>query len=107
MFYSSSVRQVVTTALPQLRATQATNLALVISAILITRSLCLSELARAYPRTQQPRAPAPTHDVLHRLKRQWRFLNNDRVNPLARQRARLPYTVAHVGTPQWLARAID
>ena len=36
-------------ALPGLVPTQATNLALLVSAILAKRTLCLSELARAYP----------------------------------------------------------
>lgn len=37
--------------LPVLLPTQATNLALLVSALLATRSSCLSELARAYPRS--------------------------------------------------------
>jgi hypothetical protein len=107
MRYYTRVRLAVNTALPTLRATQATNLALLISAILIKRTLCLSELARAYPRSDQRRVPAPKHDLLHRLKRLWRFLNNDRLDPLALQLAMLPFTIAHLGHPRWLALAID
>jgi len=40
-------------AAPFLVSTQATNLALLTSAILKKRTLCLSELARAYPTPQQ------------------------------------------------------
>ena len=52
--------------LPVLLPTQATNLALLVSALLAKRSSCLSELARAYPRPalEQRRVPAPKHDLL-------------------------------------------
>jgi hypothetical protein len=64
--------------LPLLLPTQATNLALLVSALLAKRSSCLSELARAYPRSapEQRRVPAPKHDLLYRLKWLWRFLDN-------------------------------
>jgi hypothetical protein len=107
MPYYNRIWRAVNTALPALRATQATNLALLISAILIKRTLCLSELARAYPRSDHRRIPAPKHDLLHRLKRLWRFLNNDRLDPLALQLAILPFTIAHLGHPRWLGLAID
>ncbi len=107
MRYYTRVQRAVNMVLPTLRSTQATNLALLISAILIKRTLCLSELARAYPRSNQRRTAAPKHDLLHRLKRLWRFLNNDRIDPLAVQLAMLPHTVARLGDPQWLAFAID
>lgn len=48
--------------LPVLLPTQATNLALLVSALLAKRSSCLSELARAYPRTaldQRRAGPSP------------------------------------------------
>jgi hypothetical protein len=59
-------------AAPFLVPTQATNLALLVSAILKKRSLCLSELARAYPTPEEragwllPRArpPAPPKEAL-------------------------------------------
>ncbi len=98
--YYTRVRWAVNTALPTLRATQATNLALLSSAILIKRTVCLSELARAYPRSDQCRVPAPKHNLLHRLKRLWRFLNNDRVDPVAIQLAVLPHTIARLGYPR-------
>ncbi len=60
MRYSTRVRCAVNTVLPTLRATQATNLALLVSAILIKRTLCLSELARAYPRATFRRVHAPS-----------------------------------------------
>ena len=52
-------------AAPFLVPTRLTNLALLVSAILIKkRTLCLSELARAYPATpQERRADAPKHDL--------------------------------------------
>ncbi len=107
MRYYTRVRAAVNTVLPSLRTTQATNLALLISAILLKRTLCLSELARAYPSPVQRRVTAPKHDLLHRLKRLWRFLNNDRLDPLAVQLALLPHTIARLGYPHWLALAID
>ncbi len=45
--------------------------------------------------------------MLHRLKRLWRFLNNDRIDPVAVQRALLPHTLACLNYPHWLAFAID
>lgn len=74
-------------AAPFLVPTQATNLALLISAILKKRTLCLSELARAYPTPQERRVAAPKHDLLHRLKRLWRFTDNERVDALMTQLA--------------------
>jgi len=56
---------------PRLRKTQATNLALLTSAIIARKSLCLSELARAYPGPKRH---------CHRLKRLWRFLENLRLD---------------------------
>ncbi len=50
---------------------------------------------------------APKHDLLHRLKRLWRFLNNERVDPLLVQIALIPATVAQLGSPRWLGLAID
>ena len=43
------VRVAINAAAPFLAPTQRTNLALLVSAILKKRTLCLSELARAYP----------------------------------------------------------
>jgi hypothetical protein len=51
-------------AAPFLVPIQATNLALLVSAILKKQTLCLSELARAYPTPQQRWVKAPKHDLL-------------------------------------------
>jgi len=95
--------------LPQLLATQATNLALLVSALLAKRSSCLSELARAYPRLtpEQRRGPAPKHDLLYRLKRLWRFLDHPRIDAQGLQLALIPTTIAALGHPRLLGRAID
>jgi hypothetical protein len=94
-------------ALPFLVPTQATNLALLVSAILAKRTLCLSELARAYPTPAQRRVAAPRHDLLHRLKRLWRFTANGRLDAQAVQTALIPHTVARLGRPRWLGLAVD
>jgi hypothetical protein len=95
--------------LPALLPTQATNLALLVSALLAKRTLCLSDLARAYPRPtpEQRRVPAPKHDWLHRLKRLSRFLGNPRVDALSVQLALIPSTVLALGRPRILGLAID
>jgi hypothetical protein len=87
--------------------TQATNLALLISALLGQRTLCLSALARAYPTSAPRRVARPKHDLLHRLKRLWRFLDNPRVDPLAVQLALVPATIAQLGRPRRLGLAVD
>jgi hypothetical protein len=46
-------------AMPFLAPTQKTNLALLVSAILEKRTLCLSELARAYPTPKERRIASP------------------------------------------------
>jgi Transposase DDE domain len=90
-----------------LAPTQKTNLALLVSAILKKRTLCLSELARAYPIPSKRRVGAPRHCLLHRIKRLWRFTNNERVDPLAVQTAFVPHTLARLGCPRLLGLAID
>ncbi len=89
--------------------TQATNLALVVSALLAKRTLCLSELARAYPRSapNERRVSCPKHDLLHRLKRLSRFLGNPRVDALAVQLALIPTIMMALGRPRILGLAID
>lgn len=94
-------------AAPFLVPTQATNLALLVSAIIKKRTLRLSELARAYPTPQERRVEAPKHDLLHRLKRLWRFTDNERVDALAVQVAFIPHVVARLGRPRLLGLAID
>ena len=95
------------TAAPFLAATQAVNLALLVSAILAQRTCCLSALARAYPIPAQRRVARPKHGLLHRLKRLWRFLDNERVDAQAIQLAVIPHVVAQLRCPRWLGLAID
>jgi hypothetical protein len=101
------VRNAINTAAPFLVPTQTTNLALLVSAILKTRTLCLSELARAYPTPEQRRVAAPKHCLLHRLKRLWRFTNNGRVDALAVQLSFVAHLVARLGYPRLVGLAID
>lgn len=81
------VLDAINTASPFLAPTQQTNLALLVSAILKKRTLCLSELARAYPTPKERRVASPKHDLLHRIKRLWRFTDNERVDALGVQLA--------------------
>jgi hypothetical protein len=90
-----------------LAPTQTTNLALLVSAILARRCLCLSELARALPTPEHRRVQAPKHDLLHRLKRLWRFVDNPRIDPVAVQAALVAPTIARLGNPRWLGLVID
>ncbi len=101
------VQTAINAAVPFLVPTQKTNLALLVSAILKKRTLCLSELARAYPTPEKRRVPAPKHDLLHRLKRLWRFTANERVDALEVQMALVSYTIARLGFPRLLGLAID
>lgn len=107
MPWYNRVLSAINVAAPFLVSTQATNLALLVSAILKKRTLCLSELARAYPTSQERRVAAPKHNLLHRLKRLWRFTDNRRVDALATQVAFVPHAVARLGFPRWLGLAID
>jgi hypothetical protein len=58
------VKTAIDAALPEVVTTQATNLALLVSAILNERTLYLSELARAYLTPEKRRVLAPKHDLL-------------------------------------------
>ena len=107
MSWYAQVHAAVQRALPTLRATQAANLALLVSAILARRTLNLTALAREYPRPAARRAACPRHDLLHRLKRLWRFTANARLDALALQVAFLPHTVAALRRPRRLGLAID
>ncbi len=91
MLSYNRVRTAVNHTIPWLGPTQATNLALLISAILLKRTLCLSHLARAYPRSDRRRIPTPKHDFLHRVTRVWRFLNHERLARGPMGRALLPH----------------
>lgn len=107
MLWYCRVRSAINTAAPFLVPTQKTNLALLVSAILKKRTLCLSELARAYPVPQQRRVASPKHCLLHRLKRLWRFANNDRVDAVEVQLAFVAHTLARVGFPRLVGLAVD
>ena len=100
------VKAAINTALPELVPSQKTNLALLVSAILKKRTLCLSELARAYPTPKERRVPSPKHNLLHRLKRLWRFIDNERVDAMDVQMALVPHTIARLGHPHLLGLAI-
>jgi hypothetical protein len=93
--------------MPFLLPTQGGNLALLVRAILLKRSLCQTELARTFPRPAERRVPDPKHDLLHRVKRLSRFLDNERVDPLAVQVALLPYTLARLGRPRRVGLCVD
>lgn len=101
------VREAINTALPFLVSTQKTNLALLVSAILKKQTLCLSELARAYPVPAERRVGAPKHCLLHRLKRLWRFTANERVDAQEVQLALISHTIFRLGYPRWVGLAID
>ncbi len=73
------------------------------------RSLCLTGLARAlsaYTWKATGRA-AQARPPLHRLKRLWRFVANERVDPEAVQLALIPYTLSSLGKPRLLGLAMD
>lgn len=101
------VREAINTATPFLVFTQKTNLALLVSAILKKRTLCLSELARAYPVPDERRVESPKHCLLHRLKRLWRFTANERVDAKEVQLAFVAHTVARLGFPRLVGLAMD
>ena len=105
-WYARVLTAIQTAAVP-LTLTQATNLALLTSAILAKRTLCLSELARAYPSPETRRVQRPKHDLLHRLKRVWRFVSNARVDPVVVQTAFIPHTLARLGRVRWVGLAMD
>jgi Transposase DDE domain len=101
------IRGAINTAMPFLLSTQATNLALLVSAILKKQTLCLSELARAYPIPNERRVGAPKHCLLQSLKRLWRFTANERVDAKEVQLALLSHTIFRLGRPRWVGLAID
>ena len=70
-------------ALPTLRATRRTNLALLATAVLSRRQLSLSCLARAIACSTLPVSASHRHNK----KRLFRFLSNDKVDTLSAQTA--------------------
>jgi hypothetical protein len=107
MKWYSEIRATVNHCLPFLLPTQAANLALLVRAILIKRTLCQTELARTFPRPVERQVPHPKHELLHRVKRLSRFLANTRVDPLAVQIALLPYTLARLHPLYRIGLCID
>lgn len=107
MRWYAEVRAAVKQCVPSLLPTQGANLALLVRAILLKRSLGLTDLARTFPRPAERQVPHPKHDVLHRVKRLWRFLNNERVDPLQVQLAFVPYTLASLKFPRWVGLVVD
>jgi hypothetical protein len=97
----------VTACCPTLLPTQTANLALLVAAILTRRTLVLADLARAYPTPAVRRVAAPKHDLLHRLKRLWRFLDNPKIDAIALQAAAIPYTLAGLRFGRRIGLAID
>lgn len=87
--------------------TQGVNLALLVRAILLKRTLCQTDLARTFPRPTKRQVPAPKHDLLHRVKRLSRFLENDQVDPRAVQVALLPDTLGRLGRLRQIGLCID
>jgi hypothetical protein len=91
MKWYPEIRAAVKRCMPFLLRTQGVNLALLVRAILIKRSLCITDLARTFPRPSERRVPNPKHDLRYRVKRLSRFLANDRVDFQTVQIALLPY----------------
>jgi hypothetical protein len=92
---------------PFLRATQAANWTWLVVALLTRRTLCLTTLAKAFPRPATRRTATPKHDLLHRLKRLSRFLSNEQVDPLALQVAFIPVLLARLGSPRQIGLILD
>lgn len=107
MRWYSRVLSAINTAVPFLVSTQKINLALPVSAILKKQTLCLSELARAYPVPDERRVCAPKHCLLHRLKRLRRFTANERVDATQIQLALVSHTIARLGSPRRVGLALD
>jgi DDE family transposase len=97
----------VKTVCPFLRATQAVNFTWLVVALLSQRTLCLTTLAKAFPRPPTRRTAAPKHELLHRLKRLSRFLSNAQVDPVALQVAFIPTVLARLGNPRQLGLVLD
>jgi hypothetical protein len=82
---------------PNWRKTQLTNLTLLSYALFRKRSLCVAELARAYPTPTKPRLRRPKHILLYQVKRLRRFLGNPRLDfvPVFRHLIKLGNIVCH------------
>ncbi len=82
---------------PSWRKSQLNNLTLLSHALFRKRSLCIAELARAYPTPVKPRRKHPKHILLHQVKRLRRFLGNPRLDfaPVFRHLIKLGNIVCH------------
>jgi hypothetical protein len=101
------IRAAVKRCMPFLLPTHGVNLALLVRAILIKRTLCQTDLARTFSRPRERRAPDPKHDLLHRVKRLSRFFENEQVDPLAVHVALLPDTLARLGPLRRIGLCVD
>lgn len=107
MPYYGSVQDAIDAAMGFMTLTQKRNLTLLVSAILLKRSPCLSELARAYPKPESRRIPATEHCLLHRPKRLRRFTDNERVYPVVVQAILVFHTVSRLSQPRFVGLTID
>ena len=83
-------------AAPDLRATRAVNLALLSAAILSRRQLSLSVLARPIAASRLTKSRSHRHCK----KRLFRFLSNDRFDPLRAQTSLMPSPESAYGPPR-------
>jgi len=74
----------------QLRKTRLNNLVLLVTGILIVRTLCLSQISRTFP---------GDHTDNHKLRRLWRFLTNPHLQP-----AQVFPQIVQVIATRWPAR---
>ena len=107
MVFYRRILPVVNALCPWLLSTQAANLSLLIGAILMKRTLCLTKLATAFPIPAERRVYSPKHELLYRLKRLSRFLGNHRVDPVAVQVAFIPAILSRLGHPRTLGLIVD
>ena len=107
MKWYPEVRTVVKRCMPFLLPTQGANLALLVRAILLKRTLCQTALAQTYPRPRHRHVDTPKHDLLHRVKRLSRFLGNEQIDPQTVQIALVPYILARLGPLRRVGLCID
>ena len=71
------------------------------------RTLCLTALAKAFPRPPVRRTAQPKQELLYRLKRLSRFLSNEQVDPVAVQVAFIPTVLGRPGSPRQIGLVLD
>jgi hypothetical protein len=97
------VKAAINAAMPFLAPTQEANLALLVSAILKKANPPPLGTGSAYPTpAEKRRVPAPKHELLHRIKRPWRFTDTTSGWMLSggAEMALVPYTIARPGSPR-------